>query len=214
MTASAAARTKPKSAFLVAPGPIPDGARIGLLGGSFNPAHDGHVYASEIALKQLQLDYVWWLVSPQNPLKPKEGMAGLQRRLADARKTARNPRIVVADIESALGTQYTADTIAQLQRHFPKVRFVWLMGSDNMVQIPRWQRWRGIFRALPVAVIAREGTVIRARMGTAARTFGGAFRRAGPHFAETPPPAWTWLDGRRNRLSATGIRARRNPKPA
>ncbi len=193
--------------FITAPGPIADGLRIGLLGGSFNPAHDGHVYASELAMKQLHLDYVWWLVSPQNPLKPREGMAGLKKRLADARAVARNPHIVVTDIETALGTRFTADTLARLQRHFPKVHFVWLMGTDNMVQIPRWQHWRSVFRMLPVAVIAREGSVMQARVGTAARTFAGAYRAPGATFADAPPPAWTLIDGRRNRLSATAIRA-------
>lgn len=206
--ARAAAKAKPRSVFVVAPGPVADGLRIGLLGGSFNPAHDGHVYASELALKQLQLDYVWWLVSPQNPLKPKEGMAGLQRRLADAKKTARNPRIVVTEIETALGTTYTADTITRLQQLFPRVRFVWLMGTDNMVQIPRWKNWRNIFYQLPVAVIAREGSSLAARIGTAAHMFSGAYRAPGPGLATAAPPAWSFLDGRRNRLSATAIRAR------
>lgn len=194
--------------FITAPGPVADGLRIGLLGGSFNPAHEGHVYASELALKQLHLDYVWWLVSPQNPLKPKEGMAGLKKRLADALTLARNPRIVVTDVETALGTRFTADTIARLQQHFPRIHFVWLMGTDNMVQIPRWKHWRSIFRLLPVAVIAREGSVLQARVGTAARTFATAFRPAGPTLPVSMPPVWTLIDGRRNRLSATAIRAK------
>ena len=195
--------------FLTAPGPIAGGMRIGLLGGSFNPAHAGHLHASELALKQLGLDYVWWLVSPQNPLKPREGMAGLAKRVADARAIVRNPRIVVTDIETALGTQFTADTIARLKQHFPRVRFVWLMGSDNMVQLPRWKHWLGIFREVPVAVVARGGSALQARMGVAARTFAAAFRPPSGHFADTPPPAWTFLDGRRNPLSATELRAKR-----
>ncbi len=206
------AKAKPAPArevFVTAPGPIAAGLRIGLLGGSFNPAHEGHVHASEIALKKLGLDYVWWLVSPQNPLKPTEGMAGLKKRLADARNVARHPRIVVTDIETALGVRYTADTIALLQRHFPQVQFVWLMGSDNLVQIPRWMRWRSIFRAVPVAVVARGGTIIQAQMGVAARTFSGAFRAANRLFPTQTPPAWTWLEGHRNPASATALRKRR-----
>jgi nicotinate-nucleotide adenylyltransferase len=183
--------------------------RIGLLGGSFNPAHAGHLYASEVALRQLHLDYVWWLVSPQNPLKPAEGMAGLKKRLTGARKIARHPRVIVTDIEAALGTRYTADTIAVLRRHFPRIHFVWLMGSDNLVQIPRWKRWRAIFHAVPVAVIARAGSVIRARTGIAARTFAGAFRAANAAFATAQPPAWTVMDGERNPLSSTALRERR-----
>jgi nicotinate-nucleotide adenylyltransferase len=207
-----AAKAKPAPArctVITAPGPVATGMRIGLLGGSFNPAHEGHVHASEQAIRKLGLDYVWWLVSPQNPLKPAEGMAGLKKRLADARKAARHPRIVVTDIEAALGVRYTADTIALLQRHFPQVHFVWLMGSDNLVQIPRWKRWRGIFRAVPVAVVARGGSIIQAQMGAAARTFAGAFRPANRLFPTLAPPAWTWLDGHRSPASATALRKRR-----
>jgi len=209
-TAKRAAKPKVPSrrAFIVPPGPVADRMRIGLLGGSFNPAHEGHVHASELALKQLGLDYVWWLVSPQNPLKPREGMAGLEKRVAAARKAACHPRIVVSDFETALGTRYTADTIAVLKQHFPKVHFVWLMGSDNLVQIPRWKRWRSIFRSLPVAVIAREGSVLKARTGVAARAFAAAFRPPSPALAQATPPAWTMLDGRRNPQSATALRAR------
>jgi nicotinate-nucleotide adenylyltransferase len=198
-----------RDVFVTAPGPVAQGLRIGLLGGSFNPAHEGHVHASEQAMKKLGLDYVWWLVSPQNPLKPAEGMAGLKKRLTDARKVARHPRIVVTDIETALGVRYTADTIALLQRHFPQVHFVWLMGSDNLVQIPRWKRWRSIFRSVPVAVVARNGSVLHAQMGTAARMFAGAFRPANRLFPTLAPPAWTWLDGHRNPASATALRKRR-----
>lgn len=206
--------TKPKAlpsrdVFVTAPGPVADGLRVGLLGGSFNPAHEGHIHASELAMKRLELDYVWWLVSPQNPLKPIEGMAGLQKRIVDARKVARHPRIVVTGIEAELGVRYTADTIAALQRHFPQVAFVWLMGSDNLVQIPRWKHWRSIFRRVPVAVAAREGTALAARTGTAARTFAGAFRPPNRLFPTLSPPAWTWLDGSRNPQSATALRKRR-----
>jgi len=202
------AGTPRKKVWFGPPMAITEGMRIGLLGGSFNPAHEGHLYASELALKQLHLDYVWWLVSKQNPLKPSEGMAGLQKRLAFAREFANRPRVIVSDIESALGTRYTADTIAALQQHFPKVHFVWLMGSDNLVQIPRWKRWRSIFRIVPVAVIARQGSVLKARTGVAARTFAGAFRPPGRAFAQAQPPAWTMLDGSRNPQSATALRKR------
>src|SRR5215469_14799060 len=113
--------------WIVPPGPVADGLRIGLLGGSFNPAHAGHLYVSLTALKRLQLDYVWWLVSPQNPLKPAQGMAGLQ----------------------ALGSHYTDDTVRLLQRRFPQVEFVWLMGSDNLAQFSRWRHWQSLARRVP-----------------------------------------------------------------
>src|SRR5262249_22048457 len=145
------------------PGPVADGLRIGLLGGSFNPAHEGHLYASIVALKQLQLDYVWWLVSPQNPLKETASMADFSARLAAARPFTTHPRIVVSGIESALGTRFTVDTLAALKRRFPQLHFVWLMGSDNLIQLPRWRAWRRIFESVPVAVVARPGTALAAR---------------------------------------------------
>ncbi|MBO0712928.1 MAG: nicotinate-nicotinamide nucleotide adenylyltransferase, partial [Acetobacteraceae bacterium] len=117
--------------------------RIGLLGGSFNPAHGGHLHVSLLALRHLALDEIWWLVSPQNPLKPADGMAPFANRLEQARRVAaEHPRIRVTDLENRLGaSRYTADTLQALRRRFPRLRFVWLMGGDNLVQIPRWQRW-------------------------------------------------------------------------
>lgn len=199
---------KAQPSFVVPPGPVAAGMRIGLLGGSFNPAHEGHLYASELAIKRLGLDYVWWIVSPQNPLKPAEGMAGLKKRLDAARKLTQHPRVIVTDLETTLGTRFTADTLAWLKRHFPQVQFVWLMGSDNLVQIPRWKHWRSIFRMVPVAVAARDGSILSARTGIAARTFAGAFRPANRLFPAATPPAWTWLEGHRNPASATALRKR------
>jgi nicotinate (nicotinamide) nucleotide adenylyltransferase len=141
------------------------GRRIGLLGGSFNPAHDGHLHISEAALAQLQLDEVWWLVSPQNPLKASKGMASLPARLAEAKTVARRPDIHVTDIEARLGTQYTIDTLSSLQRYCPRTRFVWLMGADNLEQMPKWRAWTAIFEAAPVAVFARSTYSLRALMG-------------------------------------------------
>ena len=131
--------------------------RIGLLGGSFNPAHDGHRRISLLVMAALGLDAVWWLVSPGNPLKPKAGMAPLAARLASARKAARRARIVPTAIERELGTRYTLDTLRALRRRYPKVQFVWLMGSDNLAQFHRWRSWRMIARTMPIAVIARPG---------------------------------------------------------
>ena len=131
--------------------------RIGLLGGSFNPAHGGHRRISLFALKALGLDEVWWLVSPGNPLKPKKGMAPLEARLASAKVQARRAPIVPTAIERELGTRYTVDTLRAVQRRFSRHDFVWLMGSDNLAQFHLWRDWRGIARTMPIAVIARPG---------------------------------------------------------
>ncbi len=133
------------------------GQRIGLLGGSFNPAHGGHRKISLFAAEALRLDAVWWLVSPGNPLKPAAGMAPLATRFAAATRFARRAPIRVSAVERELGTRYTADTLRALQRRYPKKQFVWLMGADNLAQFHRWKDWRGIARTMPIAVIARPG---------------------------------------------------------
>lgn len=133
------------------------GRRIGLLGGSFNPAHGGHRRISLFTLHALGLDEVWWLVSPGNPLKPREGMAPLQARYASAVRQARRAPIRASVIERELGTRYTVDTLAAIQRRYPKHEFVWLMGSDNLAQFHLWRDWREIARSMPIAVIARPG---------------------------------------------------------
>lgn len=185
--------------------------RVGLLGGSFNPAHGGHLHISREALKRLALDEVWWLVSPQNPLKPRAGMAPLAERLESARAVARDPRIKVTDIELRLGTVYTADTLAMLTRRFPRLRFVWLMGADNLLQISRWERWENIFRLVPIAVFARPSYSLRSLSGQAARRYA-RWRlplRDARRLAETDPPAWVFLPVRLDPRSATDIRSRR-----
>ena len=133
------------------------GRKIGLLGGSFNPAHGGHRRISLFARDALGLDEVWWLVSPGNVLKPAEGMASLPERLASAHKQARRAPIRATAIEAQLGTRYTVDTLAAVVRRYPKLRFVWLMGADNLAQFHRWRQWRTIARTMPIAVIARPG---------------------------------------------------------
>ncbi len=133
------------------------GRRIGLLGGSFNPAHGGHRRISQFVLRALDLDEVWWLVSPGNPLKPKQGMAPLAARVGSAMEQARRARIRVTAIERELGTRYTVDTLAALKRRYAKREFVWLMGSDNLAQFHRWRDWRRIAHTMPIAVIARPG---------------------------------------------------------
>lgn len=185
--------------------------RIGLLGGSFNPAHAGHRHISIQALRRLGLDEVWWLVSPQNPLKPPAGMAGFAARMAQARRAARHPRIRVSDLEARLGTRYTADTLAALRRRFPRHRFVWLMGADNLRQIPAWQHWTRIFTELSIAVFDRPSYSLRALAGKAARRYWH-FRlrpRQAKRIAARRPPAWVFLHIPLHPASATAIRARR-----
>ena len=180
-----------------------DGLRIGLLGGSFNPAHAGHLYVSETARKRLELDAVWWLVSPGNPLKDKSSMAGLVARLDGARRIAgRNPAIHVSALEQQLGTIYTVDTVKALQRRFPNVRFVWLMGSDNLEQFSRWRRWDEIARHIPIAVVQRPGSILAALNAPLVRRFGMVRDPREP----MRPPLVMVLDGARNSESATRLR--------
>jgi len=184
--------------------------RVGLLGGSFNPAHDGHLYISEQALKLLGLDEVWWLVSPQNPLKPADGMAAFEKRMAAAEKVAAaNPRIHVSDAEARLGTRYTADTLAQLTDIQGQHRFVWLMGADNLLQIHHWRSWSRIFRIVPVAVFGRPGYSLRATSSVAARRFARDRwpQEAAKRLVDAELPAWVFLRIRENPLSASRIRA-------
>lgn len=182
--------------------------RIGLLGGSFNPAHAGHVALSVEALKRLGLDEVWWLVSPQNPLKSRVGMAALDERLQAAQCVASHPRIRVTDIESQLGTRYTVDTLQQLMRLYPDVAFVWLMGTDNLQQFPRWHRWREMMERVPVAVFDRGLNTHRVLRGKAARCYASSrvsesqLRR----LADRQTPAWGYVFWRKHPLSATEIR--------
>lgn len=183
------------------------GQRIGILGGSFDPAHQGHLLISQVALRRLGLDRVWWLVSPGNPLKA-HGPAPLATRMAAARATARDPRILVTDIEARLGLRKTADTLHALARLYPGVRFVWLMGSDNMVQFHHWDRWRAIAGQVPIAVMARPGSRLAARHAVAA----SILRRArmpearAALLAQARPPAWVLLNLPMSGLSSTELR--------
>jgi nicotinate-nucleotide adenylyltransferase len=180
------------------PGPINDGLRIGLLGGSFDPAHEGHLYVSEVARRTLKLDQVWWLVSPGNPLKPEPD--SFEVRLTRARLVAHPPYIHVTGIERELGTRYTVDTVCALKARFPQVQFVWLMGSDNLVQFARWRRWPQIAASIPIAVVRRPGSVLAQLSAPLARRIGVA-RRLGS------APSLVVLDGRRNEQSSTALRA-------
>jgi nicotinate-nucleotide adenylyltransferase len=182
--------------------------RIGLLGGSFNPAHEGHMHVSRVALEYLGLDYVWWLVSPQNPLKAVSGMGSFDQRLSQARLFAVHPRIRVSGIESELGTQFTIDTLTTLKRRFPQVRFVWLMGSDNLNGFQRWRRWADIAAMVPIAVVMRPGSTLAPLYAKVAQRLARTRRNDFRTIADASPPAFAVIDAPRNETSATAIRER------
>ncbi len=184
--------------------------RIGLLGGSFNPAHQGHRRLSVFALQQLALDEVWWLVSPQNPLKPTEGMAPFADRFQNAQTVAAHPRIRVSDVETKLGTRFTADTVKTLTSTVRNARFVWLMGADNLAQLHRWHRWRDLCRSVPVAIVDRPGATYAALASPAAAALSRYRYKAAPSsFAGQAPPTWIFLFGFRDSTSATALRRNR-----
>jgi len=181
---------------------------VGLMGGSFNPAHAGHLHVARLAFQRLAVDEVWWLVSPQNPLKSRDGMAPLRERIESARRAARHPQIRVRDLESRLGTRFTADTLVELRRRCPRIRFVWIMGADNLIGFHRWERWSLIFHCAAVAVFDRPSYSLRALASRAARRFA-RFRipaRASRTLADRCLPAWVFLHTRRHPASATRIR--------
>ncbi len=182
--------------------------RVGLLGGSFDPAHGGHVHVTLEALKRFGLDRVWWLVSPGNPLKA-HGPAPLGMRLVRARQVMRHPRVEITGIEARLGTRYTAETLAALFRLYPQVRFTWLMGADNLAEFHRWQRWEEIMRAVPVGVIARPGDRGAARRSRAARRFRAARLKAGAAhgLAAAEAPRWCLVNVPMVAHSSSAIRA-------
>ncbi len=189
-------------------------ARVGLLGGSFNPAHDGHRHIALLALRLLCLDEIWLLVSPQNPLKPVAGMALQAERLASAeRMAAGHPRLRPTSIETAWGTRYTADTLDVLRRRFPRIRFVWLMGADNLAGFHLWSRWQSIFRAVPVAILARGPYSARTLGSRAAHRYAhDRLPSSRARFlSQEKPPAWVFLHIRRHAASSTAIRNRREP---
>ena len=185
-----------------------NGMRIGLLGGSFNPPHVAHRAISLFAIKRLKLDRVWWLVTPGNPLKDQDGLRDLNERTAAARKMASDPRIDVSCLESVIGTRYTVDTISYLRRRASGLRFVWIMGADNLAQFHRWQNWRRIASEVPIAVIDRPPQSFRALAAPAAQALA-RYRlpenQAG-RLADQRAPAWVFLSGMKLNLSSTGLR--------
>ena len=196
--------------------PFP-GRRVGLLGGSFNPAHRGHRLISIEAIKRLRLDAVWWLVTPQNPLKKCNNSAKLQERLKYASKFANHPRIWVTDVERKFGSQYSIDTIKWLKRKFPTRKFVWLLGADNLSQMPLWKDWPKIFDSIPIAVFNRPSYCHQALAGLAAERFRRSQHREqyARFLIDTAPPAWVFIHTPGDPISSTAIRLvqNRNSEP-
>jgi len=184
--------------------------RVGLFGGSFNPAHEGHAHVAETARRRLRLDRVIWLVSPQNPLKSSRETADLAERLAGARAFARGPGMIVTEAETKLGSAYTIDTIRALKARFPGVKFVWIMGADSLAGFHRWKGWTQIMREIPVAVVSRPWISLKSRFSPAARRFAH-FRVSSLNARSLPggpTPAWVFLRGPLNFQSSTHLRER------
>ncbi len=181
---------------------------VGLVGGSFNPAHPGHAHVAGTALKRLGLDRVIWLVTPQNPLKSARDLAPIADRLASARRQARGPLMIVSDAETRIGARYTVDTLRVLKARFPGVRFVWIMGGDSLASFHRWRGWTDILSSTPVVVVARPDALKRCRAAPAARRFAAARRPAAqaPSLATMKAPAWIYLPAPLNDASSTALR--------
>ena len=182
---------------------------VGLFGGSFNPAHGGHLHVARAGLRQLQLDEIWWLVSPQNPLKPEQ--PSWESRADSVRNLPLPPNMKISDVERQYGTQYTVDLVKTLKTRHPNTRFVFMMGADNLLQLPKWRDWQVIIETVSIAVIARPGSPIRARLGQAARQYD--YARIDEDQAHTlkdfKAPAWTYLTLPLDKRSSSAIRALR-----
>ena len=187
---------------------VEKGMQVGLFGGSFNPPHGGHALVAEIALRRLDLDQLWWMVTPGNPLKSTRELASLGERIRLSERMAKDPRIKVTAFEAAHNVRYTADTLALVRACNPGVDFVWIMGADSLRDFHRWQRWRQIMMTFPVAVIDRPGATLSFLSSVAAKTFDYARidERDAPILARMRAPAWTFIHGPRSSISSTAIR--------
>ena len=185
-----------------------DGMRIGLLGGTFNPPHDGHLLISLHAIPRLQLDRVWWLITPGNPLKDISGLPTSRERAELARKMTTDPRIDVTIFEDEIGTRYTAETLAWLKNRCPNVHFVWMMGADNLAGFHHWRNWRDIANIMPIAIFDRPQATLAASHSRAAIAFGKARKREADAacLATSTAPAWVFFHGKRSPLSSTALR--------
>jgi nicotinate-nucleotide adenylyltransferase len=185
--------------------------RIGLYGGSFDPAHLGHRHVTTTALRRLGLDRVWWLVSPGNPLKDRSGLPPLAERCAGAALVASHPRIAITGFEAGIGARFTVQTLRYLAGRRPGVRFVWIMGADSLATFHRWKEFRAIARLMPIAVIDRPGSTMTPLSARAARLLARARvpEDAAHGLPSRSPPAWVFLHGPRSALSSTDIRRRR-----
>jgi nicotinate-nucleotide adenylyltransferase len=184
------------------------GQRVGLYGGSFNPPHEGHSHVAQAALRRLRLDRVIWLVTPGNPLKDADALDPLATRMSEVRGLARGPAMIVSDVERRLGSRYTVDTVRWFKARFPGVKFVWIMGADNLAGFHRWKGWRDLMLETPVAVISRPGVALKSRFSPMARRFAGArlpAERAG-RLADAKPPAWVYLPAPFRFVSSTALR--------
>jgi nicotinate-nucleotide adenylyltransferase len=188
--------------------PFATGMRIGLLGGSFNPPHEGHALITRLALRRLALDRVWWLVTPGNPLKSPTGLAALNARIEAARRLDVGPRVVVTDIEAQIDSRFTYDTLRWLKRRAPGVHFVWIMGADNLGQFHLWRHWRSIADLVPIVVVDRPGSTLKAISSPAGAALARwrAPERDATRFATIRPPALLFLHGPRSGLSSTALR--------
>jgi nicotinate-nucleotide adenylyltransferase len=197
-----------KSASMISSLSLRSGMSVGLLGGSFDPPHAGHVHITHEALRRFGLDRVIWLVSPGNPLKS-HGPAPMRHRMQTARAIMRHPRVMISDIEAQLGTRYTAQTLVALQGRYPGVRFIWLMGADNLAQLHRWKDWHSIVRRVPLGIFARPGDRLSARMSPAARIYRNARLPYGSARAllNRAAPAWCYQNVPMVDLSSRTIRA-------
>ncbi|MCB5177669.1 MULTISPECIES: nicotinate-nucleotide adenylyltransferase [Microvirga] len=208
-------RFRPEPSGLARLPRIAPGMRIGLYGGSFNPAHAGHRHVSLLALRRLRLDRIWWIVTPGNPLKDLSELVPLPLRVEGARETADHPRIDVTTFEEEIGASYTVETLAYLRRRYPGVRFVWIMGADSLASFHRWRGWRRIARTMPFAVVDRPGWTLKAVRSRGAQALS-AWRIAearAPALADMAAPAWVFLHGPRSPLSSTAIRRMRRTSP-
>jgi len=189
--------------------PAAQGMSIGLFGGSFNPPHAGHSHVAEVALTRLKLDRIWMMVTPGNPLKEQAGLPDLATRIRATRRLVHDPRIIVTGFEATLGSPYSWVTVRHLQQTFPHVRFVWIMGADNLAGFHRWQHWRRIAATLPIAVVDRPGSTLAAHSSPAAAMLMRNRLSEGETalLKSKPAPAWIFVHARHNPLSSTALRS-------